>query len=823
MILLGRHIMRLARLLLFFVVMTSCFGLKVFATDITQRELFPVPDNLKPNVRFWIKVYAEYNHNQVILHDSQNLEIIYEIIDMDNLFEAENASDRLKWKQVQKIKNEYRDILRSLARKNITKPESLRDEERAVYDLFSPNQDRKTFQNAANNIRAQNGLRDHFKEGLIRSGLYMDHIQKTLQKYNLPMELAALPHVESSFNIKAYSKFGAAGLWQFTRSTGRHYLDINYTVDDRFHPDKATDAAARLLRDNYEILKTWPLALTAYNHGANGMKRAVRTLGTRDFGIIAEKYKSRQFGFASRNFYAEFLAALHVAENYKKYFGNIVFDKPSRFIEIELPNYIKLSTLTKQLNLSVEDIKEFNPALRRSVLQSTRRLPKGYKLRIPYQESFDFEQFYTQIPGAEKRDRQIESNWYQVRSGDNLRSIARRFNTTIDELLALNEEIVNSHRIYINQIIRLPGDENGDEKTAKKASDVSAKVTFAEKQEKTPQTDRKWYQVKHGDRLEQIAGTYGLAVSELMDLNNIRNKNQIYAGQLLKVQKDEPDQIKYAETITKESIEGHSNITKSENVTREVIFHTVEPVERKNSWYVVQPGDNLNKIAQANNVSVNDLIRINNIENKQKISVGQTLIIPQPAIALTDNEEHLALANYQGEDKNKKSVNQEILASITESESNASQKIEKKLDPAQTAFSIEDKIYVMPDETLGHFADWLEIPTQNLRELNGLSFYQEIQLGQRIKILYKNVRKEEFEQRRMEYHRGVEEDFFSNYRVDGVLTHKLKNGENIWYLSNEVYEVPYWLLVKYNPNSNFNRLRQGDEIVVPIVTSIRDS
>ena len=621
--------MRLARLFLLFVVVTSCFQLKGFANDVTRSELFPIPENLKPNVKFWIKIFTEYYHNQVVLHDSKNLDIIYEVVNMDNLFDAENVSDRLKWQQIQKIKNEYRDILRSLARKNITKPESLTEKERAVYDLFGPNHDRKTFLNAANRIRGQNGLRDHFKEGLIRSGRYMDHIQRTLQKYNLPVELAALPYVESSFNNKAYSKFGAAGLWQFTRSTGRLYLDINYTVDDRFHPDKATDAAARLLRDNYEILKTWPLALTAYNHGANGMKRAVRRLGTRDFGVIAEKYRSRQFGFASRNFYAEFLAALHVAENYKKYFGNIVFDKPSRFIEIELPNYIKLSTLTKQLNLSVKEIKEFNPSLRRSVLRSTRRLPKGYKLRIPYQESFDFEQFYAQIPGAEKRDHQIELNWYQVKSGDNLRSIARRFNTTIDELLTLNEEIVNSHRIYINQIIRLPGDENGDEKKVKKASDVSAIKTFAEKGERTQETDRKWYQVKRGDRLEQIATQFGMSVTELMKINNIRDKNQIYAGQLLKVQKEEPEQIKYAETVTKQSIEGRSNKTISENVTREVIFHTVEPVERKNSWYVVQPGDNLKKIALENNVSVNDLIKINNIENKQKISVGQTLIIPQ--------------------------------------------------------------------------------------------------------------------------------------------------------------------------------------------------
>lgn len=129
----------------------------------------------------------------------------------------------------------------------------------------------------------------------------------------------------------------------------------------------------------------------------------------------------------------------------------------------------------------------------------------------------------------------------------------------------------------------------------------------------------------------------------------------------------------------------------------------------------------------------------------------------------------------------------------------------------------------MPEETLGHFADWLEIPTQKLRVLNGLVYGQEIHLGQKIKIIFSNVRKEDFEQRRMEYHRSIEEDFFSSFRVDGVQIHKLKRGENVWYLCNEVYEVPYWLIIKYNPNINFEHLQKGDEIIIPLIASINES
>ena len=118
----------------------------------------------------------------------------------------------------------------------------------------------------------------------------------------MPVELSVLPHVESSFNPEAYSHVGAAGIWQFIRSTGKRYMQIDHLIDERMDPFASTKAAAKLLRHNYQLTQSWPLALTAYNHGVASMRRAINTLGTRDIAVIVRKYKGRAFGFASRNF-----------------------------------------------------------------------------------------------------------------------------------------------------------------------------------------------------------------------------------------------------------------------------------------------------------------------------------------------------------------------------------------------------------------------------------------------------------------------------------------------------------------------------------------
>ena len=164
---------------------------------------------------------------------------------------------------------------------------------------------------------------NRFAEGLLRSVEHLSEMERIFAAAGLPRELVLLPHIESSFNNKAYSKAGAAGIWQFMPATGKRFMRIDNRVDERLNVRLSTIAATKLLRENYEELGTWPLAITAYNHGANGMKQAVEAVGTNDFGTIVQRYEGPMFGFASKNFYAEFLAAIEVIKQHKLYFADL--------------------------------------------------------------------------------------------------------------------------------------------------------------------------------------------------------------------------------------------------------------------------------------------------------------------------------------------------------------------------------------------------------------------------------------------------------------------------------------------------------------------
>src|SRR4029453_16990791 len=201
------------------------------------------------------------------------------------------------------------------------------------------------YRDAKDELRFQLGQRDKFRDGLVRSGAYEEQMRAVFRENGLPDDLALLPHVESSFNVRAYSKYGAAGVWEFMRGTGRRFMKVDYVIDERLDPITATRAAARLLGENYALLGTWPLALTPYNHGAAGMGRAVRQLGTTDIDQIVANYDSRTFGFASRNFYAQFLAARKVISHYESYFGPVKRDTPQAMDVVALPFYADVRDL----------------------------------------------------------------------------------------------------------------------------------------------------------------------------------------------------------------------------------------------------------------------------------------------------------------------------------------------------------------------------------------------------------------------------------------------------------------------------------------------
>jgi hypothetical protein len=274
-----------------------------------QHPHFPKPALLAPNVEFWKQVYTEYGVGDFVLHDRDRLDVIYGVVRIKGATNQARAAELAK-PEIQRMRALFKDILTRLA--DGAAPEALGPEGVGAAGEWECPCAPEVLRRAAENIRVQQGLREKVDEGLHRASKLLPRILAILRQHQVPAELAALPMVESTFNPAAYSKAGAAGLWQFIRSTGKQYSLISRKRDDRRDPVRATEAAAHLLRSNYEALGSWPLAIVAYNHGHAGIRAASTVVGSTAIEDIVARYNGPRFGFASKNFYAEFLAALDV-------------------------------------------------------------------------------------------------------------------------------------------------------------------------------------------------------------------------------------------------------------------------------------------------------------------------------------------------------------------------------------------------------------------------------------------------------------------------------------------------------------------------------
>src|SRR6185295_2608522 len=191
------------------------------------------------------------------------------------------------------------------------------------------------------------------------------------------------PFIESCFNLAAYSKVGAAGIWQFMPATGRRFMRVDTLVDERRDPLYSTHAAAQFLTYLYDSLGSWPLAITAYNHGPEGIARAIDEVGTSRIERIVRDYRGRAFGFASRNFYAEFLAALDVEREHEKYFGEMRLEDPFRAREHRLERAVGIQAAARCASTDSDELARLNPALSPLVVSGRRPIPSGYRLRVP--------------------------------------------------------------------------------------------------------------------------------------------------------------------------------------------------------------------------------------------------------------------------------------------------------------------------------------------------------------------------------------------------------------------------------------------------------
>ena len=417
----------------------------------TEPDPFVTPKNLEANVNFWKKIYSEVGLTEGLLHDREYPMVIYKKITIGKV------SGRERRRIISKYAKTIRHMLDNINKKP---PSRWSEEETKLVELFKQYGAEKDMKTASSRIRFQLGQKERFKEGLERSGAYLGYIRKIFKQYEIPQRIAYLPHVESSFNINAYSKVGAAGMWQFMRKTGRLFMTVDYRVDERRDPYISTIAAAKLLKRNYEELKSWPLAITAYNHGTVSIKRASKQLKTTDIGIIVEKYKNRRFRFASKNFYSCFLAASEISESPRKYFPDFNYDFPEKYNEVVLESFIQPAVLAASLGVTQEELARLNPSLRSTVFQRRMSIPRGFRLRIPASISTDDAiSKIASIPVSKKAATSPDHHYYTVRPGDTLYRIARNYGISTETIMASND-IMRENRIYIGQVLRIPGKEN---------------------------------------------------------------------------------------------------------------------------------------------------------------------------------------------------------------------------------------------------------------------------------------------------------------------------------------------------------------------------
>jgi len=633
----------------------------LFTAIILKADEFPTPEIIKPNVAFWKKIYTEVSLTEGLLHDKEYPMIIYKKVTIGK------ATGRRRTNIIRKYKKQVEASLTALN----TLPETeWSSQEREIQKMFLIHASEKELRGADNRIRFQQGQKERYLEGIRRSGMYMDTIRAIFKEYNIPMRLCYLPHVESSFDYRAYSKVGAAGLWQFMRGTGKEYLKINYLVDERRDPIYSTVAAAKLLSHNYRQLQAWPLAITAYNHGLYGMKRAVKRTGSRNIEVILQKHKSSSFKFASKNFYSCFIAASEIAAEPEKYFGTIPYHPKFYANTLTLTHYIRPAILSTYLGVSQKQLRELNPALRPVVFSAQKLIPEGFQLRIPATlPQAKALQMMAAIPDSLLQSEPELPSYYRVRRGDNLYKIAYRFGVTARDL-ALENNISRMNRIYAGQVLQIPG--RGTKKPAVKKVKAPLKVASGkDTKEKT-------------------------AMGPLKSLSD----------------KDSIDEIAAVPADT---------------IPRGV------PAGASGGFYKFDGS-------------------VYNFEV----------------------EEHL---------KSNRAI-----------------------------------IRISVNETIGHYADWLGIPTWRIRRLNGLRGHSTIRIDRRLII---PIQTQEdllrFNQRRIEYHMALEEDFFSQFKVADIKNKKIRRGENLWDICNSEGEIPLWLFKKYNPQLDFARLIPGSIARIPVI------
>lgn len=517
------------------------------AADVADPSgLFPRPPVLRSAIAFWTDIFGKYSEYQSVVHSIDDLGKVYTVLDFRQ-DAATMSPGRLEHEREAAEHNArvHIDALLKHIDALQNHPEQLSDEERRIYNLF-PGNDPKRFRREIGNERVQRGLLERTQHAMETASSYLPHMERIFARYDLPPQLTRLPLVESSFNVDAYSKDGAAGIWQFIPSSARIYMRLDDIVDDRRDIWYSTDAAARHLRDDYDALRNWPLAVTAYNHGRGGLARGLIAVQGTTLSDLLTRWHNDNFGFASRNFYAEFIAASDVDRAWRAQHplngsrGDLM-----HYDTVTLHDYLPYDTVRRLTGLDEDAFHALNPAYKPEVITGKLYVPPGHEIRVPAGAAAQFAAAYEALPVSERYAHQrLYYATYVVRRGDTLGKLARRYGVSTTAILAANGMKPHTS-IRVGRSIRIPPRNDGtvvaeaDKAPVSVAAIAEPHLVPVMSQAASSTVQYVLHTIRSGQTLGEIAKRYRTTVDELMKLNSLTNTRTLKVGSTIKVPKVE--------------------------------------------------------------------------------------------------------------------------------------------------------------------------------------------------------------------------------------------------------------------------------------------
>lgn len=451
---------------------------------------------------------------------------------------------------------------------------------------------------------------------LQRSETYMPMIQKIFKEEKVPSELAYLAFIESGLNPNARSWAAAVGMWQFIAATGRVYgLEVNWWVDERRDPEKATRAAARHLRDLHDIWGDWHLAMANYNISPRGLNRAITRAGGKKDYWEAYPYLPRE----TRGYVPGFIATAMIGLNPEEFgFERKYEGEPYSYDVVEVDGLMPLDALSEATGISVDELKDYNPELLRWAT------PPGnkYPLKIPTGKKEEFLIAYKEIP---KENRAQDMTVHTVRSGESIGLIAQKYGTTVRGIYASNDNLSNVIHPGQKLVIPLPAGSAG-KISANRPTNITntSRSRSTSTRSSTPSNSSKLtYKVKTGDTVGHIAEWYDVRAFEIRAWNGIGNT--IRVGQNLTVYVPSKNRDHYSK-VNSMSYSQKQELERKQRRGENILLASASVSSNGYKTYTVRKNDTLGEIAESFGVSISSLRSLNRISGST-IVVGQVLKI----------------------------------------------------------------------------------------------------------------------------------------------------------------------------------------------------